>query len=197
MMLIPSIIVIRWYLFSACLLSRVLKNINFKEHLSGAGSKYSLCNIENRIQYCLVYSPNGNGMVLWKIVFWSGNHYGKRWKQNILKDAMWTKISFMFCLHEVGNSIVTSRFQGIWSDLYFFCYFFLFTIIVNWYKLVNWYNQPSSFYGPVLIISSKNINTLHFLIGLCSIFINILHTIWIFNKRHWIFHILRTIFYFF
>ena len=26
----------------------------------------------------MVYSPNGKGMVLWKILFWSGNGHGKR-----------------------------------------------------------------------------------------------------------------------
>ena len=33
----------------------------------------------------MVYSPKAKAMVLWKIVFWSGNHHGKRWKKNNIK----------------------------------------------------------------------------------------------------------------
>ena len=29
----------------------------------------------------MVNNPNGKGMVLWKIVYWSGNHHGKTWKK--------------------------------------------------------------------------------------------------------------------
>ena len=47
MMLIFSIIVKCWYLYSACLIFQVLKNTYFKEHLSEVASKYSLCKIRN------------------------------------------------------------------------------------------------------------------------------------------------------
>ena len=69
----------------------------------------------------MVYSPNGKGMVLWKIVFRNGNGHGindkkrhhKRYNQN------------QFCaLHEVDKSNVASSFWGIWSGLYFFAPFF-------------------------------------------------------------------------
>ena len=48
MMLIFSIIVMCSYLYSGYLLSRVLKNIYFKEHFLVVASKYSICDMENK-----------------------------------------------------------------------------------------------------------------------------------------------------
>ena len=72
--------------FSVCLVSRVLKKIDFKEHLSVAASKYSLCNIENGMQY---------------------SH----------------------CRFKHTFTVGFKEFNVVYI---FFCYFFLFTIIVNW-----------------------------------------------------------------
>ena len=51
-----------------CLVSRVLKNKYFKEHLSVVASKYSICDMENKAEeftLCSMFKhiPNGTGMV--------------------------------------------------------------------------------------------------------------------------------------
>ena len=88
MMLIFSVIVMCSYFYSVCLASRALTITFFKEHLSVAASKYSICDIENKIrnlhyvqcsniapvkkawfmasmEYTLIiFSPNGKCMVV-------------------------------------------------------------------------------------------------------------------------------------
>ena len=45
----------------------------FKHSPNGEGM------VETPTEYTLiVYSPNEKGMMLWNIVSWGGNHYGKR-----------------------------------------------------------------------------------------------------------------------
>ena len=68
-MLIFCIIVMCLYLYSGCLVYRVLKNTYFKEDLSVVASKYSICDMEkntSEFKLCSVFkhSPNGKGMVL-------------------------------------------------------------------------------------------------------------------------------------
>ena len=48
MTLILSVIVMCSYLYPVCLVSRVLSNSYFKEHLSVVDFKYSICDIENK-----------------------------------------------------------------------------------------------------------------------------------------------------
>ena len=92
MILILSVIVMCSYLYSVCLVSRVLKNAYFKELISVVASKYSICDMENKTQefkLCsmfkkdssnskgigkgimtsvestlIIYSPNGKDVVL-------------------------------------------------------------------------------------------------------------------------------------
>ena len=70
-MLISSFIVICWYLYSVCLVSRVLKNIYFKDTFQWLlpNIAYSIWKIENNAQkfeLCLMfkYSANSKGVVL-------------------------------------------------------------------------------------------------------------------------------------
>ena len=102
MMLILSVSAMCSYLYPVCLVSQVLKNIYFREQLSEVASKYSICDMENETYTCMVYgpngkgimvsleytliiySPNGRGMALWSIAFPSGNRHGKR-KTDALK----------------------------------------------------------------------------------------------------------------
>ena len=105
--LIFAVIVICPYLYSMCLVSPVLKSPYFKEHLSVVAFNITYAIWKNvqflnmtpmkkawfmaPIEYSsngkdmvpmkynlLVYSPNGKGMVLWKVVFGRGNRHGKR-----------------------------------------------------------------------------------------------------------------------
>ena len=103
MMLILSVSAMCSYLYPVCLVSQVLKNIYFREHLSEVASKYSICDTENETYTCMVYgpngkgimasleytliiySPNGKGMALWNIAFPSGNRHGKRKKDALKK----------------------------------------------------------------------------------------------------------------
>ena len=73
----------------------------FKHSPSGKGMVYSpngkgtMASIEYSL---VIYSPNGKGMILWNIVFPSGNLHGKEGKNVIsmhIKDAISVKISFM------------------------------------------------------------------------------------------------------
>ena len=50
MMLIFSVIVMCLYLYSVCLVSRVLKNTYFMESCSVIASKYSIYEMENKTQ---------------------------------------------------------------------------------------------------------------------------------------------------
>ena len=50
MMLVFSIAVTCPYLYSVCLVYRVLKNTYFKEYISVVASKYCICNTENNTQ---------------------------------------------------------------------------------------------------------------------------------------------------
>ena len=59
MILILSVILMCSYLYPVCLVSQVLKNADFKEHLSVV----ALCSV-------FKYSPNGKGMDSWNIVSW-------------------------------------------------------------------------------------------------------------------------------
>ena len=95
------------------------------------------------IEYTLmVYSPNGKVMVLWKIVFQSGNGLGKKLKKRyVIKDAMSVKISFMHYM-KWARVILPVVFEGF-KVVYIFCSFFLFTIIVN-RQLVNFSSPPVS-----------------------------------------------------
>ena len=65
-------------------------------------------------------------------VFWSGNRHGKRKKKYSIKDTMSIKVSLMHDIKWRSKSNVTSSFWEIWNGFTFLCYFFLFTIIVNW-----------------------------------------------------------------
>ena len=90
----------------------------------------------------MVYSLNGKGMDLWKIVFRSGNRRGKRGKKYSIKDAMSIKFANF---HQVDKNNVTSSFQGFWKGLYFFANFSFHYHC----QLVK--SQPShGFYGPVI-----------------------------------------------
>ena len=76
-MLILSINAMRSYLYPVCLVSRVLKNTYFREHLSVVASKYSIYDMENETEeftLCsmfkhissgkgMVYGPNGKGII--------------------------------------------------------------------------------------------------------------------------------------
>ena len=81
MMLIFSVIVMCSYLYSVCLVFRVLRNTYLKEQLSAVASKYNIWDMKNNMEkawfmapmekaygpngiYLIVYSPNGKGMVL-------------------------------------------------------------------------------------------------------------------------------------
>ena len=102
-------------------------------------------------------SPNGRGMVLIRSVFRNGNRHGKRYSirhhsfstfANIcyllirkifayvlnewsLKDKMSNKIS---CMHYMKwtRVMLPVAFEEFELFYIFFCYFFLFPIIVNW-----------------------------------------------------------------
>ena len=68
MMLIVSVIVMCSYIYTVCLVSRVLKDIYLKKHLSVIASKYSIFDMENKTKeftLCSMfkYSPNRKGMV--------------------------------------------------------------------------------------------------------------------------------------
>ena len=68
MMLIFSAIVMCLYLYSVCLVSRVLKNTYLKENLSVIASKYSICDMEKKtyeFTLCSMfkYSPNEKDLV--------------------------------------------------------------------------------------------------------------------------------------
>ena len=68
MMLIVSVIVMYSYIYTVCLVSRVLKDTYLKKHLSVIASKYSTCDMENKTKeftLCSVfkYSPNRKGMI--------------------------------------------------------------------------------------------------------------------------------------
>ena len=157
MKLISSVIVMFSYLHSVCLVPRVLKNTYFKRNYSVVAFKHSICDRKNNTQefkVCsmfkhsvswkgMVYSPNEKGIVLWKIVFRSGNCHGKR-KKNTYKRYMSIKISFMFyALHEVDKSNDTSSFWRIWTSLYFSFAVFFFSKKVNLSKnlffMFSWY----------------------------------------------------------
>ena len=72
------------YLTSVCLLSRILKETYFREHLSVVPSKYSLCDMENNTQCKLFsmsrYSSNGKGVV-----------YGPQWDITLMEKALWSQ----------------------------------------------------------------------------------------------------------
>ena len=103
MMLILSVNAMCLYLYPICLVSQVLKNIYFREQLSEVASKYSICDTENETYTCMVYgpngkgimasleytliiySPNGKGMALWNTAFSSGNRHAKRKKDALKK----------------------------------------------------------------------------------------------------------------
>ena len=109
----------------------------FKHRPNGKGMVYGPNGkgIVNSVEYTLmIYSPNGKGTVLWNIVFPSGDRHGKRQKKLRYKGYNFSQNYFYELqeLHYVNKSIVTSSFRGIWSSLYFFDSFFLFTIIGNW-----------------------------------------------------------------
>ena len=93
MMLILSVILMCSYLYPVCLVSQVLKNTDFKEHLSvvalcsmfkhspngkvmvyGPNGKGIMASMEYIL---IIYSPNGKDMDLWNIFFPSGNRHGK------------------------------------------------------------------------------------------------------------------------
>ena len=68
MMLILSIIVMRSYLCSLCLVCRVLKSTYFKEHPWVIAFKHSICDTENNtyaFQLCSMFklSPNGRDII--------------------------------------------------------------------------------------------------------------------------------------
>ena len=78
----------------------------------------------------MVYSLIEKGMVLWKILFRSGNGYGKRQKKKCSKnDKISVKIGLMHYIKWIKSN-VTINFRGIWTSLYFLI-FFLLTIIIN------------------------------------------------------------------
>ena len=89
------------------------------------------------LEYILIiYSPHEKGMVLWNIVFPSGNRHGKRKKRCTKKDTMSVKISF----RHYRNYITWTRVKvpvvcGDFIWFIFFGLFYLFTIIVNWHKV--------------------------------------------------------------
>ena len=96
MMLILSVILMCPYLYPVCLVSQVLKNTDFKEHLSvvalcsmfkhspngkvmvyGPNGKGIMASMEYIL---IIYSPNGKGMDSWNTVLPSCNRQGKRLK---------------------------------------------------------------------------------------------------------------------
>ena len=94
MMLILSVILMCSYLYPVCLVSQVLKNTDFKEHLWVVASCSRLKHSPNgkgivygpngkgvmaSMEYILIiYSPNGKGMDLWNIFSPIGNRHGKK-----------------------------------------------------------------------------------------------------------------------
>ena len=54
-------------------------------------------------------------MVLWKIVFWSGNCHGKTWKIQYRRYNV--DQNLFYALHVVDKSNVTSSIRGIWNGL--------------------------------------------------------------------------------
>ena len=56
-------------------------------------------------------------------------------KEYSIKDTMSIKISFMHYIKWTSKTNITSSFWGIWRGLYFSATFFIFTIIINWWKV--------------------------------------------------------------
>ena len=89
LMLIFSIIAICLYLYSECLVCRVLKN---KDQLSVVASKCSICDMENNIQefkLCsmLKHSPNGKGMI------YGSNGIQPQWKRHYGTSGIYRKFN--------------------------------------------------------------------------------------------------------
>ena len=94
MMLILSVILMCSYLYPVCLASQVLKNTDFKEHLSvvalcsmfkhSSNGKGMVCGPNGKgtmasMEYILIiYSPSPKGMGSWNIVLPSCNGHGKK-----------------------------------------------------------------------------------------------------------------------
>ena len=77
----------------------------------------------------MVYSPNWKGMVTQKIVFCSSNCHGKREK---IKYKMYsTKQVYLYALHVVDKSNVTSSVRGICNGLYIFTIPFFFSLSLS------------------------------------------------------------------
>ena len=92
-MLILSVTAMCSYLYSECLVSRVLKNTYFRENLSVVASKYNIHDMENQTEeftICLmfkhisngkgmVYGPNGKGIIAsleYTLIIYSPNEKG-------------------------------------------------------------------------------------------------------------------------
>ena len=93
MVLILSVIAVCSYLYPVYLVSRVLKNTYFREHLSVVASKYSIYDMENETEeftLCsmfkhissgkgMVYGPNGKGIIAsleYTLIIYSPNGKG-------------------------------------------------------------------------------------------------------------------------
>ena len=77
------------------------------------------------IEYILkVYGPNGKGIILWKIVFRSGNRHGKRLKKYSIKDNTSIKISLLCIawsgLARVMLGVVFKEFEMVYIFYNFF-----------------------------------------------------------------------------
>ena len=80
------------------------------------------------IEYILkVYGPNGKGIVLWKIVFRSGNRHGKRLKKYSIKDNTSIKISLLCIawsgLARVMLGVVFKEFEMVYIFYNFFFHY--------------------------------------------------------------------------
>ena len=69
------------------------------------------------------HTPNKKDMVLWEILFGSGNGHGKRQKKYSIKDAMSIKISFMHYMKwmkRVMLPVIFEEFELVCIIWYFF-----------------------------------------------------------------------------
>ena len=87
-------------------------------------------------------------------------------KEYSIKDTMSIKISFMHYIKWTSKTNITSSFWGIWRGLYFSATFFIFTIIINWWK-VNFSKNLGACLGIIyfvihwIILVSVNSKSIH------------------------------------
>ena len=86
MMLIFSITVMCLYLYSECLVYRVLKKTYFKEHLSVVASKYRICDMDNNTQEFKLFKCSILNHVFSQ---WKRHDLWHQWNKALLEKALW------------------------------------------------------------------------------------------------------------